>query len=413
MGPSTMRFTSAVCVDLTALLVHKGRSFLTSLGIVIGISAVIAMVSAGDGVQTKLDERLATVGKNVVLVRAGSRTRTGAIADPTPLTRDDAAALRKQTGTLLTAVAEVQLSQRVAATRTTHWATLLCGTTPDMLAIREWRPAAGRFFTGEEVVQTAPVCVLGDTVRRKLFGESGEAVGQSVRVDKLSLRVVGVLTPKGRNPAGADQDDEVFLPITTLQRKVVGEDKINIILAAVRSESLTPRAVDEITRVLRRTHKVKEGSEDFDVSSVAEMAELARTLTKVMQILIGIIASISLVVGGIGIMNIMLVSVTERTREIGIRMAGGATPFDVLVQFLIEAIVQTTAGGLLGVALGVAIVYLIPLIVYFAGAHLPAKLNQLSFFLSLGVAIVVGVVFGLYPAWKASRLDPIEALRHE
>jgi putative ABC transport system permease protein len=403
-----MSLTAAVRVALGALLVHKGRSFLTSLGIVIGISAVIAMVSAGDGVQTKLDERLATVGKNVVLVRAGSRTRTGAIADPTPLTRDDAAALRKQTGTLLTAVAEVQLTQRVAATRTTHWATLLCGTTPDMQAIREWKLAAGRFFNGEEVVQTAPVCVIGDTVRHKLFGETGEAVGHTVRVDKLALRVVGVLAPKGRNPAGADQDDEVFLPITTLQRKVVGEDKINIILAAVRSEGLTPKAVDEITRVLRRTHKVKEGSEDFDVSSVAEMAELAYVVTNSLQLLVAVIASLSLLVGGIGIMNIMLVSVTERTREIGLRMAVGATAGSVLAQFLLEAVILSLLGGLAGITLGLGAAIGLAHI-----AGWPLVVSPAAVLLAVAVAAGVGVFFGFYPAWKASRLDPIEALRYE
>ncbi|HZY89864.1 MAG TPA: ABC transporter permease [Gemmataceae bacterium] len=403
-----MSLTAAVRVALGALLVHKGRSFLTSLGIVIGISAVIAMVSAGDGVQTKLDERLATVGKNVVLVRAGSRTRTGAIADPTPLTRDDATALRKQTGTLLTAVAEVQLTQRVVATRTTHWNTLLCGTTPDMQAIREWRPSAGRFFSGEEVTQTAPVCVIGDTVRRKLFGENGEAVGQSVRVEKLSLRVVGVLAPKGRNPAGADQDDEVLLPITTLQRKVVGEDKINIILAAVRSEGLTPRAVEEMTRVLRRTHKVKEGSEDFDVSSIAEMAELAYVVTNYLQLLIAVIASLSLLVGGIGIMNIMLVSVTERTREIGLRMAVGATAGSVLAQFLLEAVILSMLGGLAGITLGLGAAIGLAHV-----AGWPLVVSPAAVLLAVAVAGAVGVFFGFYPAWKASRLDPIEALRYE
>ncbi len=403
-----MSLTAAVRVALGALLVHKGRSFLTSLGIVIGISAVIAMVSAGDGVQTKIDERLATVGKNVVLVRAGSRPKSGVIADPTPLTRDDAAALRKQTGALLTAVAEVQLTQRVAATRTTHWNTLLCGTTPDMQAIREWKLAAGRFFNGEEVLQTAPVCVIGDTVRHKLFGENGEGVGHSIRVEKLSLRVIGVLAPKGRNPAGADQDDEVFLPITTLQRKVVGEDKINIILAAVRSEGLTPKAVDEITRVLRRTHKVKEGSEDFDVSSVAEMAELAYVVTNSLQLLVAVIASLSLLVGGIGIMNIMLVSVTERTREIGLRMAVGATAGSVLAQFLLEAVILSMLGGLAGITLGLGAAIGLAHV-----AGWPLVVSPAAVLLAVAVAAGVGVFFGFYPAWKASRLDPIEALRYE
>jgi putative ABC transport system permease protein len=403
-----MTFPAAVRAAFGALLAHKGRSALTSLGIVIGIGAVIAMVAAGDGVERKLDERMATVGRNLILIRSGARTKTGAVADTTPFTRDDAAAVRKQVGGLLTGVAEVQLTQRTASTRTTDHATLLCGTTPDMAVVREWKVTSGRFLAAEDVAQALPVCVLGDTVRRELFPDEADPVGQSVRVDRVQLRVVGVLAPKGRNPVGADQDDEMFVPLTTLQRKVVGEEKVGVILAAVRSEGLTPRALDEIGRVLRQTHHLKPGSQDFDVSSVQEMAELGYTVTSTVQLLVAVIASLSLVVGGIGIMNIMLVSVTERTREIGIRMAVGATSSDVLAQFLIEAVILALLGGLLGITLGVGAATGLAV-----AAGWPVVVSPAVVLLAVGVSGAVGVFFGFYPAWKASRLDPIDALRYE
>jgi putative ABC transport system permease protein len=381
---------------------------LTSLGIVIGIAAVIAMVSAGDGVRHKLDQRMASLGKDLILIRAGARTKVGTITDATPLTRDDAAALRKQLPWLLRAVAEVQLTQRTATTATHNRLQLLCGTAPDLQTLREWQLAAGRFLLREDMTQAATVCVIGETVRRELFPEDRAPVGRFIQVDRLRLRVVGVLTPKGRNPAGSDQDDEIFMPITTLQQKLVGEDRINIILTAPGSPAQTDRALEEISRVLRQTHHVKAGAEDFDVSSVREMAELARFLTDSMQILVAVIASLSLLVGGIGIMNIMLVSVTERTREIGIRLAVGASPADVLGQFLTEAVILALLGGLVGLTLGVGaaagLAYLLdwPLVIA-PGAVLVA----------VGVATGVGVFFGLYPAWKASRLNPIDALRYE
>jgi putative ABC transport system permease protein len=403
-----MGLLAAMRVAFGSLLLHKGRSVLTSLGIVIGIGAVIAMVSAGDGVQRKLDERMATVGRNLVLIRAGARTKTGAVADSTFFTKEDANAIRKQVGPLLNGLAEVQLSQREVATKSSHWKTLLCGTTPDLAVVREWKLSGGRFLSADEVARADPVCVIGNTVRKELFRDDSDPIGQSVRVDRLQLRIVGLLAPKGRDPIGTDQDDEVFLPLSTLQRKVVGEEKVGMMLAGVKSEALTPPTVEQIGRVLRQTHKVKNGSPDFDISSVQEMAELGYTITTTLQMLVAVIASLSLLVGGIGIMNIMLVSVTERTREIGLRMAVGATAADVLTQFLIEATILSLAGGLLGITLGVAVAAALA-----AAAGWPIVVSPFFVLLACGVSGAVGVFFGFYPAWKASRLDPIDALRYE
>jgi putative ABC transport system permease protein len=227
-------------------------------------------------------------------------------------------------------------------------------------------------------------------------------------VDRLQLRIVGVLAPKGDDPIGTDQDDEVFVPLTTLQRKVTGEEKVALMLAAVKSEALTPRALEDIDQVLRRTHKVKSGSPDYDLRSVQEMAELGYTVTTTVQMLVAVIASLSLLVGGIGIMNIMLVSVTERTREIGLRMAVGARAADVLAQFLIEAVILAMAGGLLGITLGVAVAAVLASL-----AGWPMVVSPFAVVLACGVSGAVGIFFGFYPAWKASRLDPIEALRYE
>jgi putative ABC transport system permease protein len=403
-----MGFFTAFRVAFAALLVHKGRSILTSLGIVIGTGAVIAMVSAAGGARKKLDERLDNVGKNLILIRAGSRTQNGALADIKPLTNEDASVLRKQLRHLIQGVAEVQPTIRLVSTRAHNCITMITGTSPDMRRVRNWPVTEGRFLTEEDLKKQAAVCVLGQTVRDTLFPDHTNPIGQTVRVERLPLKVVGVLEAKGRSPIGGDQDDQILMPLQTLQRKLTGEESLSQILTAVDSMDKLDKAKEEINRVLREQRHVKPGQEDFDVSSVQEMAELAVIMTRTMQILIGVIAGISLVVGGIGIMNIMLVSVTERTREIGIRMAIGATPADVLIQFLIEAIMLSLVGGLLGITLGSLAA--IGLAWY---ADWPIFVDSNMVMLSFAISAGVGVFFGYYPALKASRLDPIEALRYE
>jgi putative ABC transport system permease protein len=403
-----MGFFSALRVALAALVVHKGRSVLTSLGIVIGTAAVIAMVSAGGGARQKLDERLDNVGKNLILVRAGARTPNGTVADVKPITNEDANLLRKQLKPYVHGVAEVQATIRLVATRTRNCTTMIVGTSPDMKQVRGWVVQSGRFLAAEDLKKQATVCVLGETVRERLFPDTPDPVGQTIRVDHLQLRIVGIVAPKGRSPIGGDQDDQIFVPLNTMQRKLVGEESLGMILTSVDNTDKLDWTKEEIIRLLREKRRVKPGQEDFDVSTVQEMAELAVIMTRTMQILIGIIASISLVVGGIGIMNIMLVSVTERTREIGIRMAIGATPSDVLVQFLMEAVMLSLVGGLIGVSIGIGAAYALG---HFAGwpVHINYTMVAVSFLVSGGV----GIFFGYYPALKASRLDPIEALRYE
>jgi putative ABC transport system permease protein len=404
-----MNLITAFRIALNALVIHKGRSCLTSLGIIIGTSAVISMVSAAGGARTKLDERLDNVGKTLIIIRAGSRTQNGTLADIKPLTNEEAAVLRKAIRPSTTGVAEVQATIRVVSTRTRNCATMVVGTSPDMQKVRGWVVQHGRFLTEEDLKKQAAICVIGQTVREKLFPDTPDPVGQVIRVgDRLQVRIVGVVEPKGRSPIGGDQDDQIFLPLNTLQRKLVGDEVLSMLLTSVDSVDKLDKTKHDITRILREKRRGKEGLEDFDVSSVQEMAEIAVVMTRTMQFLIGIIASISLVVGGIGIMNIMLVSVTERTREIGIRMAIGATPFDILTQFLIEAVMLSLLGGLIGISLGVAAA-----IGLAWAANWPVFIDYSMVLLSFVISGSVGVFFGYYPALKASRLDPIEALRYE
>jgi putative ABC transport system permease protein len=404
-----MTLTSILHVALDALRAHKGRSILTSLGIVIGVGAVIALVSAGESARRKLDDRLGTIGKSLIIVQAGSRSNQMAVADFAPLTAGDGDALRRQVGPLLSGVAEVQITRRVAATRYAQAPAAIVGSSPELQTIRSWDMALGRFYSAEDMRRRAAVCLLGETIRKKLFPDVPNPVGQFVRIDRTMFRVIGVTVPKGKSAAGSDQDDQIFVPITTLQHRLVGEEKVNLIVTAARDEALLPKAQAEIDRVLRQRHKLKpDAPADFDVSSVQELAELAYMLTATLQALSAVIASVSLLVGGVGVMNIMLVAVTERTREIGLRMAVGAKPADVLMQFLGEAVILSLFGGLTGVLLGLAGSSALA-----AWLGWPVVVPPGAVVLAFVVSAAVGVTFGFYPAWKASRLDPINALRYE
>jgi putative ABC transport system permease protein len=404
-----MGFVSALRVALSALVVNKGRSTLTSLGIVIGISAVIALVSAGDGARLLLDEKLETVGKNIMVVRGGGRSQQNMITSVSLLTHEDADAIRRQLGPQLVGIAPLQQLGGIATARNSPpWTTFFVGCTPDLARVRKWSLDAGVFIRDEDVKASARVCLIGQTVRQHIFPDNPRPLGKTLYANGQPLKVVGVLSEKGKNPLGADQDNQVFIPLNTLEQLISGKHHLTQIVTAPLDPSKGDQIRAEIKRVVRETHHVKAGSEDFDVFSVHEMAQLATVVTKTLQILIIVIASISLIVGGIGIMNIMLVSVTERTREIGIRMAVGATPGNVLIQFLIEAVVLAMVGGVIGITLG--------MVGAFGMAKLigwPLVISPSIVLMTFAIAGGVGVFFGFYPARKASRLDPIEALRYE
>lgn len=407
-----MSFLSAIRVALATLMVNKGRSMLTSLGIVIGISAVIALVSAGEGARLYVDSRLDSLGKNMILIRAGARNNQGMIADFAPFTAQDATAIRNQLRLYLEGVAEVQYTHQMVSAGSRNTPVPIAGCTEEVLTVRKWKYVpGGRFITNDDNLKAAPVCVIGETVRTRLFPDrhGGSAVGQVLRVGYLQLRVIGILEKKGESINGQDQDDLMFVPLKTLQQKMGAGEKVSTILASVRSESMTEKAKTEIRRVLRETHHVKVGgSESFDVSSIQDVAGLAVVITDTLEMLVLVIASVSLLVGGIGVMNVMLVAVTERTREIGIRMAVGATPSDVLTQFLLEAMVLALIGGLVGIALGVGAAIGLSFAIGW-----PLSLSWFYIVLACCVSAAVGITFGYYPALKASRLVPIEALRYE
>ena len=408
-----MNLYSAGKVSFRSLRANKMRSVLTMLGMIIGVAAVIIMVAIGAGANERIAAQIASVGSNLLLVLPGSTTsgglRTGHGSTPT-LTMDDAKAIGKE----LPAVALASPSSRSSGPvvyGNQNWSTILQGVSPEYFEMRDWMTLEGRYFTTQEMDAAVKVCLLGTTVAGYLFG-SEDPVGKIVRIKRAPFTVVGVLESKGQSPNGQDQDDIVIVPVTTLLKKLAGSahaGSIGVVLVQAVDGDRVKEAEQEVTSLLRQRHRIGPGQDDdFSVRNLSEMLALAESATRIMSLLLGGIASVSLVVGGIGIMNIMLVSVTERTREIGIRMAVGARERDILSQFLIEAVLLALTGGAIGIVLGAAGAVLISRLAGWSTLISPA-----AAFLAFGFSAAVGVFFGFYPARKASRMDPIEALRYE
>lgn len=405
--PSTLK------ISLRALRVNKMRSGLTMLGIIIGVGAVIAMLAVGTGASKKIAEQISSMGSNLLIVLPGATTsggvRMGAGTQPT-LTLADSKAILKEAP----AVAEVgPIHNGVAQVVYGHlnWATGVIGTTPGMLNVRDWTLSAGRAFTEQDVKSATKVCMLGQTVVDNLFGDMNP-IGQIIRIKKVPFTVIGVLGSKGQSPTGQDQDDTIYVPVTTAQKKLFGTSfpgMIRIIMVKAKSAEDLSAAEKQINELLRQRHHLGQKQEnDFTVRNLTQMMQAAEQSTKVMTLLLGAIASVSLLVGGIGIMNIMLVSVTERTREIGIRMAIGAKTWDIRLQFIIEALTLSLIGGILGILIGVSGSKLLSIL-----AGWPTIVAPLSIVMAFGFSGLVGIFFGFYPAYKASLLDPIDALRYE
>jgi putative ABC transport system permease protein len=383
------------------------RSFLTMLGIVIGVSAVITMVTLGNGATSAIQSQIASLGSNLLMVRPGQRLGPGGGGGPS-FTSADVDAIAGQIGGVRAVAPEVRSGVTVVANGR-NWATSVTGTSNDWFRVGNWTIASGRGFEPEEEKVGAAVCVIGATVKRELFGANSSPVGEALRVKQFSCNVAGVLASKGQGAMGNDQDDIVVLPTATVQRRVVGHTRINTVLVSMRDGSDADTVKTSLTQLLRERRRLADGEDDnFNVLDTRQIADTMSGTTKVMTTLLGAVAAVSLVVGGIGIMNIMLVSVTERTREIGVRLAIGALEREVLLQFLIEAVALAAIGGLIGIvlALGASLVLAQVMQVPFV---FDASINGLSFVFSA----VIGVVFGYFPARRAAQLDPIEALRHE
>jgi putative ABC transport system permease protein len=384
------------------------RSFLTILGIVIGVSAVITMVTLGNGATLAVQNQISGLGTNLLQVRPGQRMGPGSGGASAPAFKDvDADAIATQIGGIAAVAPEARTGATVVANGR-NWTSSVIGSTNAWLDTGNWKLRDGRVFSDDELRAGAAVCLIGETVRRELYG-TRSAVGEQLRVKQISCEVVGVLASKGQGSFGNDQDDVVLVPIKTLQRRITGNTRVNTLLVSMMDGSDATRVKAGITQLLRERRKLARTDEDnFNVLDTKQLAEALSGTTKVMTMLLGAVAAVSLLVGGIGIMNIMLVSVTERTREIGLRLAIGALEREVLLQFLIEAVVLASLGGLIGIVLATGASLALAAVMEVPYLFNPG-VNLLSFLFSAGI----GVLFGYFPARRAARLDPIEALRHE
>ena len=399
---------STLLLSLRSIRRNLLRSFLTMLGIVIGVSAVITMVTVGNGATVAIQNQIAGLGTNLLQVRPGQRMMGGGGGPSVPPFKEsDAQALANQVNSLLAVAPEARTGATIVLDAR-NWTSSVIGSTSDWLITGNWTVTDGREFNSEEQMSGASVCLLGETVRRELFGNRA-VLGANIRVKQIACQVIGVLGSKGQGAFGNDQDDVVFMPLHTLQRRITGNTRVNTLLVSMQNGANPERVKADITDLLRERRKLAEDEEDnFNVLDTKQLGEAFSGTTRVMTTLLGAVAAVSLLVGGIGIMNIMLVSVTERTREIGLRLAIGAMEHEVLLQFLIEAVVLAALGGLIGIVLA-------------TGASIGlAKFMDVPFVFNIGINLLafvfsagIGVMFGYFPARRAARLDPIEALRHE
>lgn len=406
-----MNGTNLFKIALRALANNKLRAFLTMLGIIIGVASVIAMLAIGQGSKRSIQQQISEMGSNMIMIHPGAEMRGGVRQDPSAmqtLKLENYEKLRDECNFLSAISPNVSSSGQLIA-GANNYPSSVTGVSIDYLTIRQLSVEQGEMFSENDIRTAAKVCVIGKTIVGNLFPDGSDPIGKVIRCNKIPMRVIGVLKSKGYNSMGMDQDDVVLAPYTTVMKRLLAQTYLSGLFASALTEDMTDEAVDEITTILRREHKLKESdSDDFTIRTQQELSSMLNSTTDLMTTLLACIAGISLVVGGIGIMNIMYVSVTERTREIGLRMSVGARGVDILSQFLIESILISITGGLIGVVLGCGASFIIKTV-----AHWPVFIQPWSVLLSFAVCTLTGVFFGWYPAKKAADLDPIEALRYE
>lgn len=406
-----MNGTNLFKIALRALANNKLRAFLTMLGIIIGVASVIAMLAIGQGSKKSIQQQISEMGSNMIMIHPGAEMRGGVRQDPSAMQTLKLENYEKlsEECTYLSGISPNVSSSGQLVAGANNYPSSVSGVSMDYLTIRQLTVEQGEMFTENDIRTSAKVCVIGKTIVDNLFPDGSDPIGKVIRCNQIPFRVIGVLKSKGYNSMGMDQDDVVLAPYSTVMKRLLAQTYLSGIFASVLTEEMTEEAVDEITTILRREHKLKEtDADDFTIRTQQELSSMLNTTTDLMTTLLACIAGISLVVGGIGIMNIMYVSVTERTREIGLRMSVGARGVDILSQFLIEAILISITGGLIGVIIGCGASFMIKAI-----AHWPVFIQPWSVLLSFLVCTVTGVFFGWYPAKKAADLDPIDALRYE